>query len=85
MDGLFDMPRVSLGIKSLHFAPDKETERPVDMKIEELPPHIPIAPMVFLDKESAKKAAREYLEYQKELDDKAIKDLDCDYFWNNDL
>ena len=80
MDGLFDTPRVSLGIKSLKIAEGKNAERPVDMKIEELPSHIPIAPMVFLDKESAKKAARDYLEYQKELEDKAIEDLNSDYF-----
>lgn len=85
MDGLFDTPRVSLGIKSLKFAEGEDAERPVDMKIEELPSHIPIAPMVFLDKESAKKTARDYLEHQKELEDKAIEDLNSDYFWNNDL
>lgn len=85
MDGLFDTPRVSLGIKSLKFAEGEDAERPVDMKIEELPSHIPIAPMVFLDKESAKKTAQDYLEHQKELEDKAIEDLNSDYFWNNDL
>ena len=85
MDGLFDTPRVSLGIKSLKFAEGEDAERPVDMKIEELPSHIPIAPMVFLDKESAKKTARDYLEHQKELEDKAIEDFNSDYFWNNDL
>jgi len=85
MDGLFDTPRVCLGIKSLQFAEGKTAEQPVDMKIEKLPPHVPIAPKVFLDKESAKKTARDYLEHQKELEDKAIEDLNSDYFWNNAL
>lgn len=73
MDGLFDMPRVSLGIKSLQFAEGKTAEQqPVDMKIEKLPPHIPIAPMVFLDKAAANEAAQEYLKGQIELINNAM-------------
>ena len=67
MDGLFDTPRVSLGIKSIRFAEGETAERPVDMKIEELSSHIPIAPKVFLDKKSANDAAQEYLKCQIEL------------------
>ena len=85
MDGLFDTPRVSLGIKSIKFAEGEKAERPVEMQVEELSAHSGIAPAVFLDKDSAKKAAREYLEYQKELDDNAIGNLDGDFFWNCDL
>lgn len=72
MDGLFDTPRVSLGIKSLQFAEGKTAEQPVDMKIEKLSPHIPIAPMVFLDKAEANKAAQEYLKGQIELINNAM-------------
>ena len=78
MDGLFDTPRVSLGIKSLHFASGEKTDRPVEMQLEELSPHTSIAQMVFLDIESARKAAREYLEYQNELNNKAIRELEND-------
>ena len=78
MDGLFDTPRVSLGIKAIHFDEGEKAERPVDLQIEELPSYKSIAPTVFLDKECAKKAAQEYLEYQNELNDEANEKLDND-------
>ena len=78
MDGLFDTPRVSLGIKAIHFDEGEKAERPVDLQIEELPSYKSIAPAVFLDKESAKKAAQEHLEYQNELNDDAKEKLDND-------
>ena len=75
MDGLFDMPRVSLGIKAIHFDEGEKAERPVDIQMEKLPSHKSIAPAVFLDKESALKAAQEYLEYQNKLNDDAKEKL----------
>ena len=78
MDGLFDTPRVSLGIKSLHFAEGETAERPVDMKMEKLTSYISIAPKVFLDKESANNAAQEYLKYQIELINDAMEAVECE-------
>lgn len=75
MDGLFDTPRVSLGIKSLQFAEGKTAERPVDMQVEELPTHSNIAPLVFLDKASANEAAQEYLKGQIKLINNAMKEV----------
>jgi predicted esterase YcpF (UPF0227 family) len=75
MDGLFDTPRVSLGIKSLQFAKSKTAEQPVEMQIEELSAHSNIAPLVFLDKASANETAQEYLKGQIELINKAINDV----------
>ncbi len=76
MDGLFDTPRVSLGIKSVSFEEGKTAERPVDMQIEELPSHKPIAQMVFLDKSSANNAAQEYLKNQIRLINDAMSDVE---------
>ena len=88
MDGLFDTPRVSRGIKSINFAPGETAERPVDMQIEKLPPHKPVAQMVFLDKLSANNAAQEYLKNQIELINDAMSDVNrklTDSTADNDL
>ena len=78
MDGLFDTPRVSKGVKSIKFDPGETAERPVNMQVEELPPHKPIAQMVFLDKQSANNAAQEYLKKQIELIYDAMSKVESD-------
>ena len=88
MDGLFDTPRVSKGIKSIKFDPGETAERPVNMQVEELPPHKPVAQMVFLDKLSANNAAQEYLKNQIELINDAMSDVNrklTDSTADNDL